>query len=95
VVVIRNTIAFSTEESSSLSSHIPCSHKRRKSHRYNCSIKNETNDIPKHAYPDAKGGNPTAGLSLFWTRNPFVLYFSHRQISQEKARRIFKGRHEY
>jgi len=27
--------------------------------------------IPKHAHPEAKSSNPTAGLTLLWVRNPF------------------------
>jgi len=29
------------------------------------------NAIPKHAGPEAKGSNPTAGLTLIWARKPF------------------------
>ena len=31
----------------------------------------EGNAIPKQAGPEAKGSNPTTGLALLWTRNPF------------------------
>ena len=32
---------------------------------------------PKHAGPEAKGSNPTAGLTLLWVRNPFRGNFNH------------------
>jgi len=41
------------------------------SQRYNCFTRNGGNVIPKHAGPEAKGSNPTAGLVLLWARNPF------------------------
>jgi hypothetical protein len=47
------------------------------SQRYNCSIRNAGNAIPKHAGPEAKGSNPTTGLTQFWTRNPFRGNFNH------------------
>ena len=39
------------------------------SHRYNCFTRNGVNAIPKHAGPEDKGSNPTAGLTLLWARN--------------------------
>jgi len=36
----------------------------------NSFIKNAGNAIPKHAGPEAKGSNPTTGLTLLWARNP-------------------------
>jgi hypothetical protein len=44
--------------------------------------------ISQHACPEAKSSNPTAGLTLFWARNPFRGNSNHWQISQEEARRI-------
>jgi hypothetical protein len=41
------------------------------SQRYNCFTRNGGNAIPKHADPEAEGGNPTTGLTLLWARNPF------------------------
>ena len=29
------------------------------------------NAIPKHDSPEAKGSNPTTGITLLWARNPF------------------------
>ena len=69
-----NTIAYPTQQSSSPSRGIPCSHKRANDDRvtaYNCFTRNGGNAIPKHAGPEAKGSNPTTGLTLLWARNPF------------------------
>ena len=52
-----------------------------KSQRYNCFTKNGGNAIPKHAGPEAEGSNPTIGLTLLWTRNPFGGNFNHWQVS--------------
>jgi hypothetical protein len=41
------------------------------SQRYNCFIRNGGNASSKHAGPEAKGSNPTTGLTLSWARNPF------------------------
>ena len=50
--------------------------------------------IPKHAGPEAKGSNPTAGLSLLWARNPFRGNFDHWQVSRKEAGQIiFKRQH--
>jgi hypothetical protein len=38
----------------------------------------------KHAGSEAKGSNPTTGLTLLWPRNPFRGKFKHWQVSQEK-----------
>jgi hypothetical protein len=42
-----------------------------KDERYNCFVRYGGNVIPKHPYPEAKGSNPTTGLSLLWVRIPF------------------------
>jgi hypothetical protein len=34
--------------------------------RYNCFTRNGGNAIPKHAGSEAKGRNPTTGLTLLW-----------------------------
>jgi len=39
-------------------------------------------DTPKHAGPQAKGSNPTVGLTLLWVRNPFRGNFNHWQLSR-------------
>ena len=36
------------------------------SQQYNCCVRNGGNAIPKHAGPEAKGSNPTAGVTLLW-----------------------------
>ena len=59
------------------------------SQRYNCFTRNGGNAIPKHAGPEAKGSNPTAGLTLIWVRNPFRGNFNHWQVSRKEARQIF------
>ena len=51
------------------------------SQRYNCFTRNGGNVIPKHAGPEAKGSNPTAGLTLLWARNPFRGNFNHWLLS--------------
>jgi len=56
------------------------------SQRYNCFIRNGGNAIPKHAGPEAKGSNPTAGLTLLWARNPFRENFKDRQISRKEIK---------
>jgi len=64
---MRNSIAYPTQQSSSPSRGISCSHKRgntTESQRYNCFTRNARNAIPKHTGPEAKGSNPTAGLTL-------------------------------
>jgi len=57
--------------------------------RYNCFTRNRGNTIPKHAGPEAKGNNPTTGLTLLWARNPFTGNFSHWQVSWKEAGQIF------
>jgi len=49
--------------------------------RYNGFTRNGGNAVPKHAGPEAKGSNPTAGLTLLWARNPFRGNFNHWQVS--------------
>ena len=51
------------------------------SQQYNCFIRNGGNSIPKHAGPEAKGSNPTTGLTLLWAVNPFRGNFIHWQVS--------------
>ena len=83
---MRNTIAYLTQQSSSLSHGIPCSHKRGHDDRvtavYNCFTRNGENAIPKHAGPEAKGSNPTTGYTLLWACNPFRGNFNHWQASR-------------
>jgi hypothetical protein len=44
--------------------------------------------------PEAKGSNPTTGLTLPWARNPFRGNFNQWQVSRKKAGQIFfKRRH--
>jgi len=52
---------------------------------YNCFTRNGGNAIPKYAGPEAKGSNPTTGLTLFWVRNPFRGNFNHWQVSRKEA----------
>ena len=59
------------------------------SQRYNRFIRNVRNAIPKHAGPEAKGSNPTVGLTLLWACNPFRGNFNHWQISRKEAGQIF------
>ena len=52
------------------------------------------NAILNHAGPEAKGSNPTTGLTLLWARNPFRRNFNHRQVSRKEAGQIlFKRQH--
>jgi hypothetical protein len=41
--------------------------------------------LTKHAGSEAKGSNPTTGLTLLWARNPFMGNFNHWQVSQIEA----------
>jgi len=80
-----NTMAYPTQQSSSHSCGIPCSHKRGNDDRVtavNCFTRNGGNVIPKHAGPEAKDSSPTAGLTLLWVRNPFRGNFNHWQVSR-------------
>ena len=52
---------------------------------YNCFTRNGGNAIPKHAGPEAKGSNPTTGLTLLWARNPFRGNFNPCQVSPKEA----------
>jgi len=85
---MRNTIAYPTQQSSSPSRGISCSHKRGndESQRYNCFTRNGGNAIPKHAGPEAKGSNPTTGL------NPLRANFNHWQVSRKEGQIFFKRR---
>ena len=46
------------------------------------------NAIPKHAGPEAKGSNPTAGLTLLWVRNLFRGNFDHCKSHGKKPDRF-------
>ena len=61
------------------------------SQRYNCFTRNGENAIPKHAGPEAKGSNPTAGLTLLWARNPSRGNFNHWQVSRKETGQITQG----
>ena len=52
-------------------------------------ITNGGSTIPKHAGPEAKGSNPTPGLTLLWARNPFRGNFNQWQVSRKEAGQIF------
>jgi hypothetical protein len=41
--------------------------------------------VPKHAGPEAKGSNPTTGLTLLLARNSFSGNFNHWQVSRKEA----------
>jgi len=43
---------------------------------------------PKHAIPEAKGSNPTTGLTLLSAHNPFRRNFNHWQVSRKEAGQI-------
>ena len=43
--------------------------------------------IPKRASPQAKGSNPTTGLTLIWAPIPFRGNFNHWQVPREEAGR--------
>jgi len=70
---MRNSIAYPTQQSSSPSRGVPSSHKRGNDRvkGYNCFTRNGGSAIPKHVGPEAKGSNPTTGLTLLWAHNPF------------------------
>ena len=86
---MRNTIAYPTQQSSSPSRGIPCSHKRGNDDRvtavYDCFTRNGGSAIPKHADPEAKGSNPTAGLTLLWAVTRSGENFNHCQVSRKEA----------
>ena len=46
-------------------------------------------EVSTHVGPDAKGSNPTTGLTLLWARNPFRGNFNHWQVSRKEAGQIF------
>jgi hypothetical protein len=50
---------------------------------------NGGNAIPKQAGLEAKGSNPTTGLTLLWSHNPFRGNFNHWQVSWKEAGWIF------
>jgi len=61
------------------------------SQRYNCFTRNGGNAIPEQAGPEAKGSNPTTGLTLPWARNPFRGNFNHWEVSWKEAGQIFSN----
>ena len=42
--------------------------------------------FPKHAGPEAKGSNPTTGLTLLWARNPFRGNFNDKSHGKKPDR---------
>jgi len=76
---MRNTIAYPTQQSSSPSRGIPCSHKRGNDDHVTavCFTRNGGNAIRKHAGPEAKGSNPITELTMLWARTPFGGNFNH------------------
>ena len=44
----------------------------------------KTGVIFKHAGPEAKGSNPTTGLTLLWAHKPFRGNFNHWQVSRKE-----------
>jgi len=64
------------------------------SQRYNCFTRNGGNAIPKHAGPEAKGSNPTTGLTPLWARNLFKGNFNHWQVSRKEAGQLFFKRQQ-
>ena len=42
-----------------------------------------------HVHKEAKGSNPTTGLTLLWARNPFRGHFNHWYISRKEVGQIF------
>jgi len=63
--------------------------KWRPSHSGITFTRNGGNATPKHAGPEAKGSNATAGLTLLWAPNPFRGNFNHWQVSRKEAGHIF------
>jgi len=64
------------------------------SQRYNCFTRDGGNDIPKQVGPEAKGSNPTTGLTLLWASNSFRGNFNHWQVWRKETGQIFfKQRH--
>ena len=61
------------------------------SQRYNSFIRNGGNAFPNQAGPEAKGSNPTTGLTLLWARNPFRGNFNQWQVSRKEAGLSFFG----
>ena len=90
-----NIIAYSTQQSFSPSRGTPVltNEEMTESQQCNCFTRNGGNAIPKHASPEAKGSNPTTGLTLLWARNPFRGNFNHWQVSQKEAGQIIFQRH--
>ena len=80
---MRNTIAYPTNSHPHLLPVYPAltnEEMTTESQWYNCFTRNGGNVIPKHAGPEVKGSNPTTGLTLLWTRNPFKGNFNHWQV---------------
>ena len=92
--MIRNTIAYPTQQSPSPSRGIPCSHKRGNEVRVTAVYlfhQEWRKSIPKHAGPQAKGSNPTTGCTLLWVlwaRKPFSGKFNHWKVSRKEAQKI-------
>jgi hypothetical protein len=68
--------------------HTPTNKAMKESQPCKCFNRNGGNAIPKHAYPEAKGSNPTAGISLLWARNTFRGNSNYWQVSQEDAKEL-------
>jgi len=60
------------------------------SQQYNCFIRNAGNAFPKLACPEAKGSEPTTGLTMLWIRNSFRGKSNYWQVSQEEGGRTLK-----
>jgi hypothetical protein len=56
---------------------------------YNCFNMNAGNVIPKHAGPQAKGSNPSTGLTLLCVHNLFRGNFNHWKVSRKETRQIY------
>jgi len=52
---------------------------------------NGGNVIPKYAGPEAKGSNPTNGLTLLRVSYPFRGNFNHWQVSRKITGQIIQG----
>jgi len=60
------------------------------SQRCNCFTTNGGNAIPKHAGPEAKGSNPTTGLTLLWALTHSRGNFNHWQVSNAQIAKELK-----
>ena len=89
---MRNTIAYPTQQSSSLFVAYPLltnEEMTTEPQQYNLFTRNGGKAIPKHAGTQVKGSNPTAGLTLLWARNPFRGNFKGWHVSRKEAGQIF------